>query len=236
MLTVRNGSMACLVVVLTLATLAPGLAQDAEPVDIETAYEAMLAAAAEQSWEAAYSQARVVMLAADQAGWDALTADQLYMLGIAGYYTMGMAFEAALPKEPGLSPERKQFAQKMADMVLRGGQTAGVKVISHGEQINLEEHLTEGMITIVDFYSEFCPPCVAVAPVLENLVTERSDLALVKVDVNRPGHQGIDWQSPVSQQFKLRSIPYFRIYAADGKLMAEGERAGSLLMRWVQEL
>ncbi|MCD6361329.1 MAG: thioredoxin family protein [Armatimonadetes bacterium] len=227
-----------LLVAITLLTagLPPAVAQDTPPdAAMTAAYQALQQAAQAQDLAAIRGQAEALLAAAARMDAATMTPDHLYMVGVAHYWLMGIVFETALGQE-GLSPERRDFAQEMADLVLRGGQPEGVKVISHGERINLEEHLTEGMTTIVDFYSEYCPPCVAVAPVIENLVTSRSDLALVKVDINRPGHQGIDWTSPVSQQFNLRSIPYFRIYDADGQLMAEGQQAASILMRWVQEM
>jgi hypothetical protein len=66
---------------------------------------------------------------------------------------------------------------------------------------------------------------------------EREGVKVVKVDINRPEVQGrIDWRSPVAAQYGLRSIPAFRIYAADGSLMAEGDAAREMLFGWFGEL
>jgi thioredoxin 1 len=94
-----------------------------------------------------------------------------------------------------------------------------------GQPINLTNVLVKGKVNIVDFYSKFCPPCMRISPLLEKLGEKRSDLQIVKVDINRPGIEGIDWQSPLAKQFQLQSIPHFKIYDGSGKLMKEGDGA-----------
>ncbi len=106
--------------------------------------------------------------------------------------------------------------------------------ISHGATVRLEEHAVPGKTTIFDFYSEFCPPCVAIAPALERLHASRPDIAVVKVDVNRPDVRGIDWKSPVVAQFGLNSIPHFKIYSPEGKLIAEGDAAKKMVRDWLK--
>jgi thiol-disulfide isomerase/thioredoxin len=108
-------------------------------------------------------------------------------------------------------------------------------VISHGERVDLEDHLAAGKITVFDFSSEYCPPCVVLGPELEKLDARRDDLAVVTVDINRPGRTGIDWQSPVARQYFLRSIPHFIIYDADGRRMAEGRQAAEKVFGWLEE-
>lgn len=103
-----------------------------------------------------------------------------------------------------------------------------------GVPFDLAPHLVAGQITLVDFYSEFCPPCVRIAPALEKLAAARPDLVVRKLDINRPGVQGIDWGSPLAQQYGLNSIPHFKIYDAQGKLIAEGEAASQQLFGWLQ--
>lgn len=97
--------------------------------------------------------------------------------------------------------------------------------ISQGATITLADHLVAGKTTVVDFTSEYCPPCRAYAEPLNQLHAQRADVAVVKVDINRPDVRGIDWKSPVAQQFGLRSIPHFKVYGPDGKLVAEGDDA-----------
>jgi thiol-disulfide isomerase/thioredoxin len=107
--------------------------------------------------------------------------------------------------------------------------------ISHGDPVKLEDYLVTGKITVIDFYSHFCPPCMALAPLLVKLHQSRDDLAVVEVDINRPGVTGIDWQSPVAGEFKLESIPNLVIYSATGTVIASGDKARDLVVDWIQK-
>jgi len=93
--------------------------------------------------------------------------------------------------------------------------------IARGETVKLADYAAAGKTTVFDFYSEYCGPCVRMSPALEKLHATRADVVVVKVDINRPGLKGIDWKSPVAKQFDLHSIPHFKVYGPDGKLIAE---------------
>lgn len=107
-------------------------------------------------------------------------------------------------------------------------------VVANGEVINLADYLVAGKTTVVDFTSQFCPPCRSYDEPLNQLHARRADLAVVKVNINRPGLQKIDWKSPVAQQFKLGSLPHFKIYGPDGKLIAEGWKASRKVDKWLE--
>lgn len=109
-------------------------------------------------------------------------------------------------------------------------------MISHGEEFAIEDYLMPGKITVFDFTSKYCGPCQRLAPILEGLANGRADLVLVQVDINRPEVQGIDWGSPVAQQYKLRSIPYLRVYDPEGNMVADGDAARQILMQWADQL
>jgi len=106
--------------------------------------------------------------------------------------------------------------------------------VSHGAEVKLAELAVPGKITVFDFTSEYCPPCVAISPKLDKLHASRADIVVVKVDINRPDVKGIDWKSPVAAQYKLRSIPHFKVYGTDGKLQAEGDAARELVGSWLE--
>ncbi len=91
--------------------------------------------------------------------------------------------------------------------------------------INLKSMLVKSKTNIVDFYSDYCGPCKRISPLLEKLDQRRSDIAVIKIDINRRGVKGIDWQSPIAKQFRLKSIPYFIVVSPWGKLMCEGKEA-----------
>lgn len=97
--------------------------------------------------------------------------------------------------------------------------------VARGEEITLADWIVPGKTVVVDFYSDYCPPCRPYIEPLKVLHTQRDDIVVVKVDINRIGVKGIDWKSPVAQQFALRSIPHFQVYGPDGKLQSEGKDA-----------
>jgi thioredoxin 1 len=109
-------------------------------------------------------------------------------------------------------------------------------VIAQGSPVEIRDYLVEGQITVFDFMSEYCGPCRMFAPYLERLDRERDDLTVVKVDINRPGRRGIDWSSPVAQQYRLGQIPYFKVFDAEGQLIGDGPTAKPLVIQWINEL
>lgn len=115
------------------------------------------------------------------------------------------------------------FALLLAPALAAANHTKGAEPahISLGEEVALTDYLVPGKTTIFDFTSKFCGPCQAYTEPLAQLHARRDDIAVVKVDINRPDVEGIDWKSPVARQFKLQSIPQFRVYGPDGKLVAE---------------
>lgn len=93
--------------------------------------------------------------------------------------------------------------------------------VAQGQTVALADFLVPGKTVVFDFTSKYCPPCQAYNEPLKLLHAKRSDLVVVKVDINRPEIRGIDWQSPVAQQYDLHSIPHFKVYSPAGKLLAE---------------
>jgi thiol-disulfide isomerase/thioredoxin len=106
---------------------------------------------------------------------------------------------------------------------------ATINHASPGSRVDVEAAVVRGQYTVVDFYSQYCGPCRAVAPMLEDLAKAHPRVVLRKVDINRPGVRGIDWSSPVVQQYRIPSVPYLRIYDPAGTLAAEGNAAWAYL-------
>ncbi len=67
------------------------------------------------------------------------------------------------------------------------------------EQTFEDEVLKSGQDVLVDFWAEWCGPCHAIAPVLDQIAEERNDLKVVKLN--------IDEEPSVAQRYGVMSIP-----------------------------
>ncbi len=100
---------------------------------------------------------------------------------------------------------------------------ADVRVIAHGEEVDLAAHLAPGKYTVVDFYAIWCPPCRVLSPALERLAARHPEaLAIRKVDI-------VDWTQPVAEQHGVESLPYLVLYDGDGAAIARGEEVFAAL-------
>lgn len=91
-----------------------------------------------------------------------------------------------------------------------------IDTIKGGKEIDLNDHLSEGKLTIFDFYADWCGPCRRMDPHLKALVKRHPDkVALKKIDI-------INWGSPVAKQYRLRSIPHLRVLDDKGKVVRSG--------------
>jgi thiol-disulfide isomerase/thioredoxin len=117
------------------------------------------------------------------------------------------------------------FVLAVAPMPARPGTLEPINAANPGQETSVSQYVQAGKTTIVDFYSQYCPPCRAISPKLEQLAGKRGDVKVVKLDINRPDVKGIDWGSPLARQYKLQSIPHFKVYDESGNLKVEGDEA-----------
>ena len=74
---------------------------------------------------------------------------------------------------------------------------------------NFDQETAEG-ITLIDFYADWCGPCKAIAPIIDELAEEVTDAKVVKVDTEESPELGA--------RFGIRSIPTF-IVMKDGEVV-----------------
>lgn len=80
--------------------------------------------------------------------------------------------------------------------------------IIHAKDETFDKELNTDVPVLVDFYADLCGPCKMLAPVLEEISTERSNVKVVKVNV--------DEASNVAGKFGIMSIPTLIVFK-DGK-------------------
>jgi thiol-disulfide isomerase/thioredoxin len=115
------------------------------------------------------------------------------------------------------------------------GAVADANRSNPGQTLDVNSLVVQGKTTLIDFHSPFCPPCVQLAPIMAQLAAKRPDLVIKKVNINRPEVQGIDWRSPLAQQYQIRQVPYFMIFSPQGQLVAQGREASETVERWLQK-
>jgi thioredoxin 1 len=85
--------------------------------------------------------------------------------------------------------------------------------VHHADETNFGELVLESEVPVlVDFYADWCGPCRMIAPVLEELARETTDVKIVKVNVDQ-GPQ-------LAARYGVNSIPTLKVFE-DGKVVAE---------------
>ena len=96
-----------------------------------------------------------------------------------------------------------------------------------GTEENFEQ-LVQESIVIVDFFATWCGPCKMLGPVLEELANERSEVHVVKVDV--------DENPNLSRTYGIMSVPTMVLFK-NGKQVSKktGFMPKELIYDWIEE-
>jgi len=98
------------------------------------------------------------------------------------------------------------------------------------EKINeqkFKELVESGKTIIIDFYADWCGPCRALGPILEELQEEYKDIIFCKVNV--------DEEENLAMGFRIQSIPNI-VMIKDGKMVSNslGLKPKNLLIEWIE--
>jgi len=90
-----------------------------------------------------------------------------------------------------------------------------IKKISSGERVNINRFLAKNKITAFLFYADWCHSCKKVKPQVEDFARSSDNFVLREIDIT-------EFESPVTNQYGIKSIPYFLVYDESGNLAAKG--------------
>lgn len=80
-----------------------------------------------------------------------------------------------------------------------------------GAMVDVEKALPPGVVTVVDFWAEWCVACKTVEAQLLTEIANHPDIVLRKVDVGAG-------DSEVAQAYKIGGLPHLRIFDRRGRL------------------
>jgi thiol-disulfide isomerase/thioredoxin len=126
-----------------------------------------------------------------------------------------------MDREGQVTSVEREGPVRVAVSAAAGGSVVGpVTVISEGgREVDLSALLPVGKVAIVDFYADWCGPCRKISPHLEQLAKADPDVVLIKVDI-------VKWDTPVTRQHQIRSVPNIRVY--DGRRQMVGSPTSDL--------
>lgn len=81
---------------------------------------------------------------------------------------------------------------------------------------NFEEIISGGKPVLVDFYADWCGPCRMLSPIVEEIASERDDIIVGKVNVDR--------EEDLARRFNIYSIPSLIVFK-DGEAVKQANGA-----------
>lgn len=92
---------------------------------------------------------------------------------------------------------------------------------------DFKEQVKDGIV-LVDFFATWCGPCKMQSPILEEIKEDRSDIKIMKVDV--------DQETELAREYGIMSIPTLILFK-DGKEVAKnvGFMPKEVLIQWIND-
>ena len=92
---------------------------------------------------------------------------------------------------------------------------------------DFKEQVKDGIV-LVDFFATWCGPCKMQSPILEEIKEDRSEIKIMKVDV--------DQETELAREYGVMSIPTLILFK-DGKEVAKnvGFMPKEVLIQWIND-
>jgi len=84
---------------------------------------------------------------------------------------------------------------------------------------NYEQYANSGKLVVIDFWAQWCGPCRAIAPMIDELATEYEGRAII-------GKLDVDDNPEICEKFGIRNIPTI-IFVKNGELVDKQVGAGA---------
>ena len=99
--------------------------------------------------------------------------------------------------------------------------------IINGNEKEFDSYITDDVV-LVDFYATWCGPCRMLAPILEEISEDRSNIKIVEIDV--------DNANELAKKYGIMSIPTLLLFK-NGKLVKRqtGFLPKEQLLDWIEE-
>jgi len=78
------------------------------------------------------------------------------------------------------------------------------QIATYAEFCEKVTNMKDDKLIVVDFWATWCGPCIKIAPVLDNIAKEQSDITVYKVDV--------DANSETSEAVQISCMPTFKFF------------------------
>jgi len=78
---------------------------------------------------------------------------------------------------------------------------------------NFDETIQRNDVVVVDFWAKWCGPCLAFAPIFEQVSLKHPDVVFAKVD--------IDAEPALANDFNVQSIPLLMIFRREFAVFSE---------------
>ncbi len=85
-----------------------------------------------------------------------------------------------------------------------GSHTGGGSIIILTDESFADEVLNYKGTVLIDFYADWCGPCQMMAPIIEEIASERTDIKVCKLDV--------DTETATASAYNISSIPTLLVF------------------------